>query len=276
MAFAVVLLFPSAPIGRSETAPLRIAVVEVPMPKHKPRLKLYSSEVVPADKELGVALAQVRLRQAETRAANGFREELSRRGEFALMRDTRTIGLAEQMDLGYGDEALPRELMTRFRNATGADAMLRFRITDYGRTPRKAMKWIWIGTGAWISGATALALTQEKTRPYIGAYLASEVIQEGAEAYLGSSLFGHEYKPVRIEAELIDFRTGAALWKDAKTMTASSKSLETFSKDERRRKEVELAVSVDRAVNALVGSLVRKLGGAGRHDLDRGVVVGDP
>ena len=104
-----------------------------------------------------------------------------------------------------------------------------------------------------------MAALSPKTRPYIGAYLLSEVVQEGAEAWLGTSLFGYEYKPVRVEAELIDAKDGTTLWRDASTKTASNKIMKAYPKEERDNRELQLAVATGRALDALMDSLARKV-----------------
>ncbi len=246
-------LVPSVDVSR----PLRVAVVEVPIAHSVKRLRYLSSDPRPSDRELERQLIAVKLRQAQEEAKAGMLDALKAEGHFVILKDTTTEALAESLDLAYGDETIPADIRTRFREASNADAIVRFRISDYGRTPRKVLKWIYIGTTAWIAGIITFAATNPQTRPYIGAYIGTEVLQEGAELYLGTSFFGHEYKPARVEAELIDLKTGAILWQDAKTRTASNQFLKIYPKDQRSR-ELELAISVDRATLDLAKSLAKK------------------
>ncbi len=247
-------LAPPADSGR----PQRIAVVEVPIAHSIKRLRQISSDPRPGDRQVERQLIAVKLRRAQDQARDGMISALESEGRFLVLKDTATAQLIDSLDLAYHDETIARDVLARFREVTNADAVLRFRISDYGRTPRKTLKWIYIVTSAWIAGVITIAATNPKTQPYIGAYIGTEVLQEGAELYLGTSFFGHEYKPARVEAELIDLRTGKILWQDAKTRTASKKFLKAYPKEQRSR-ELELAVSVDRATLDLAKSLAKKL-----------------
>ncbi len=256
----VALLGLSHPVS-PELTPIRLklAIVQVPTEARIKRLRWISSESAPKDKDVQKALIAVRLRQIQETTQATLVETLEQKPFCIVLKDPATTGWTDSLNLANNDAPIPVSALSRFREETQADAVLRFKITDYGRTPRKVMKWIYAGTGAWIVGAITLATLNSETRPYIGAYIGSEVLQEGAELYLGTSLFGAEYKPVRIEAELIDTRTGRVLWEDTKTKTASSGIMKNFPKEERKRKELQLAVSTERAISALVDSLSLKL-----------------
>ena len=241
--------------------PMRVAVVELPIAHNVKRLKLVSSDPRPKDHSVERSLIEAKLRQAEEDAKASMIEALEWKGEFSVEKNEAAQSLAKSLDLANDDRPIPLDRLDQFRQKTGVDAILRFRISDYGRTPRKVLKWIYAGTFAWIAGVITFAALNSNTRPYLGVYIGTEVLQEAAELYLGTSFFGHEYKPVRIEAELIDTKTGRNLWEDAKTRTASHKFLAPYPKPQ-RTKELELAVSSDRASVDLARSLVKRLFGA--------------
>lgn len=200
-----------------------------------------------------------KLHAAENDAKVGMIESLEWKGRVVVLKDAATTALADSLNLANGDRDIPLDALNRFHRETGSDAVLRFRISDYGRTPRNVMTWIYAGTAAWIAGVITLSVVNPKTRPYIGAYIGSEVAQEGAEFYLGTSFFGHEYKPVRIEAELINTNDGRVLWSDALTRTASGKIIKLYPEKERQRRELQLGISADRAVLGLADSLAARL-----------------
>lgn len=264
LAFILVAV-PSLPAGAPAvlpvgvvTPPMRVAVVELPIAHTVKRLRLVSSDPRPKERSAEQSVIQSKLRQAEDDAKESMIEALEWKGEFSVEKNEAAQSLAKALDLANDDRPIPLDRLDQFRQKTGVDAILRFRITDYGRTPRKVLKWIYAGTFAWIAGVITVAALNSNTRPYIGAYIGTEVVQEGAELYLGTSFFGHEYKPVRIEAELIDTRTGRNLWEDAKTRTASRKFLAPYPKPQ-RTKELELGVSSDRAIVDLARSLAKRL-----------------
>ena len=235
--------------------------MEVPIAHAVKRLRLISSDARPKDRSVERGVIGAKLRQAQADAKASMIEALEWKGEFVVDKNENAQNLADSLDLSNDDRPIPLDRLDQFREKSGVDAILRFRISDYGRTPKKVLRWIYAGTGAWIAGVITFAALNSNTRPYIGAYIATEVVQEAAELYLGTSFFGHEYKPVRIEAELIDTKTGRNLWEDAKTRTASRKFLAPYPKSQ-RTKELELAVSSDRAIVDLARSLVKRLFGA--------------
>lgn len=232
----------------------RLAIVQVPMNVRVKRLSLISSDST-KDRELQKLLISVRLRQADAFAKSSLVEDIERGTGYAVLKDSATEDLIESLDLAHNDGPIPISVLREFQEATLADAVLRFRVTDYGRTPRVYLKWVYAATAVWIGGVVTLATFSPRSRPYVGAYLLSEVVQEGAEAYLGTSLFGHEYKPVRVEAELLDGKSGRVLWHGSATRTASTGVMKSFPRAERDRKEIQLAVATDRAISSLVDGL---------------------
>lgn len=97
---------------------------------------------------------------------------------------------------------------------TGADAVLKFTLTDYGLTPT-----------AWRNGyitfevTTTLGLAaiiaysgSTVAKAAAGAYLVQEAIEETAEAYAGFWALDVVCRPVRIEAELIRLQPVMTVW----------------------------------------------------------------
>jgi len=100
------------------------------------------------------------------------------------------------------------------RASTGADAILRFGITDYGLTPK-----IWrngyitfeVTSTLAIAGVLAYAGTAA-AKAAAGAYLVQEGVEESAESYAGFWALDVVSRPVRIEAELVGLNPVATIW----------------------------------------------------------------
>ncbi len=259
VAIAVCLAFPSQALCDASPSKPRLAIVQVPMNVRVKKLALISNDST-KDRDLQKLLIPVRLRQADECAKSSLIENIERETGYSVLKDSATENLLDSLDLARNDRTVPISVLREFQEATLADAVLRFRVTDYGRTPHVYLKWVYTATAVWIGGVVTLATLDPHARPYIGAYLLSEVVQEGAEAYLGTSLFGHEYKPVRVEAELLDARSGRVLWHGSATRTASKSIMKSFPPAERDRKEVQLAVATDRALLSLVNALHKSRG----------------
>lgn len=160
----------------------------------------------------------------------------------------------DSAELIAGDAAIPPETLQKIRSTTGADAVFRFHITDIGSIPKIYDRWITIGTVGFVTGAVVIAYSDPVTRKFIGVYLLSEVVQEGAEAYGGYSLIDHYYRFARIEAELIDTRSGKNIWQDASTCAGQGKMLTEYPAEVRDRTETKISVALKRALGELVSS----------------------
>jgi len=240
--------------------PLKIVMVAVPPSAEVSDLEQISSVKPPNDNPKDKALEQTfvdaRLSEVFQQSAAAMTDELQAGGRFTVCSSQQLQQLAKQLDVGNKSETLTAEMRQQLEAQHCGDALLRFRITDYGTIPKTWDRWIAVGTGVWIGGITVLAYSKPASRPYIDAYLLSEVIQEGAETYAGYSLFGSVYTPVRIEAELIDLHTGEILWQDTDTGLAHQGSIFPFSPPADEDKIASrLDLSLKRSIQSLVGDL---------------------
>ena len=114
-------------------------------------------------------------------------------------------------------QPLDAATLARLRAQHPADAYLRLRVTDYGQTPAR-----WKTADITFEVVSTLAIggllyIHKATRPLAGVYLLQEGIEEYSEGYAGWWLFNRLSRPVRVEADLVDGRSGAVLWQDADT-----------------------------------------------------------
>lgn len=135
-----------------------------------------------------------------------------------------------------------------------ADAYLRVQITDFGQTPKS-----W--SGAYITfeivttaAIGALLYFQKTTRPLAGIYLIQESAEELGEGYGGFWLFNRLSRPVRMEADLVDGKTGAVLWHDSETGMAAWRWHNLWHMDTAGRDRL-IAISTDSMVNDLITEL---------------------
>lgn len=135
-----------------------------------------------------------------------------------------------------------------------ADAYLRFRVTDYGRTP-KAWKSAYISFEVVSTLAIGgLLYIHKTTRPLAGLYLLQEGVEEYSEGYAGWWLLNRLSRPIRIEADLIDGRSGALLWEDRVTGMAPWRSHNVWRMSAATRNQL-LQVSTQRVIRELVTAL---------------------
>lgn len=155
------------------------------------------------------------------------------------------------------DTPIPQNAADHVRAATGADAILRFNITDYGLTPK-----------TWRSGyitfevvstlAIAAAIASAGTtvaRDTAGAYLTQEAVEETAESYAGFRALDVVCRPVRIEAELIRLNPVKVVWKDSDTGLSDISLSRMTRKVGGAERDKQLDQATDDSVNDIVSDL---------------------
>jgi len=86
--------------------------------------------------------------------------------------------------------------------------MLRFGISDYGTTPKAWRQGIIVFEVVSTLDIAAIAYPRPATRTMASAYLVQEAIEESIEAYSGFWALDQVCRAVRVEAEMIDLKTG--------------------------------------------------------------------
>lgn len=149
----------------------------------------------------------------------------------------------------------------RLRSATGADALLRFRVTDYGYTPRSwRTAYITFEVTTTLAIAAAIAYSGSTVAGgAAGAYLLQETAEETAEGYAGFWALNEVSRPVRIEAELTRLEPLATLWKTAVTGLSDVRLSRLVRKVEPAERESQLEQSTDDAAKDIVMALSHAL-----------------
>ena len=155
------------------------------------------------------------------------------------------------------ETALSQDETDRIRSTTGADALLRFTITDYGLTPRSWRKgYITFEVTTTLALAAVIAYSGSTVaKAAASVYLVQETIEETAEAYAGFWALDVVCRPVRIEAELIRLKPVTTVWKISDTGLANvrlSRLTRKVGADERDR---QLDQATDYAVKDIVSAL---------------------
>jgi hypothetical protein len=186
--------------------------------------------------------------RAEGLALADMREALEQQPGLTIDDTDSTAHAVEQLALANPDVAITREIAQRLHVMTGADDLVRFRITDYGVTPkawRKAYITFEVTSTLAIAG---IAYAYPKTRTLAGAYLIEETIEETAEGYAGFWALNEVGRPVRVEAELTSLSDGTETWKAAATGLSDIRLARIFRKvspeeqDAQRQRATQLAV----------------------------------
>lgn len=162
--------------------------------------------------------------------------------------ESASFGGAPAMAIG---QPLDAAGLAALRAAHPADAYLRIQVTDYGQTPKS-----WKSAYVTFEVVSTLAIggllyVHSSTRPVAALYLVQEGVEEYSEGYAGWWLLNRLSRPVRVDADLIDGRTGAVLWRADATGMARWRWAHLWHMDDTARDDL-LNISLDRAVTGLV------------------------
>lgn len=203
-----------------------------------PQTKQISTEALASDRQQIEQQVEADLKQALAKAGLPLLAEAS-------------IVSTDNPKLAQVGQPLDAATLTELQAKHPADVYLRVKVTDFGETPKS-----WEGAYIGFEVVTTLAIAgalyvHTVTRPLAGAYLVEESVEEFSEGYAGFWLLNRISRPVRIEADLVDGKTGAVLWHDNETGLADWHWDHVWHMDDTTRDRL-LTESTDHAVKDLV------------------------
>jgi hypothetical protein len=138
--------------------------------------------------------------------------------------------------------------------ATGADALLRFGITDYGLTPQSWKKgFIAFEVTTTLAVAAVIAYSNSvAAKSMAGVYLVQEAIEETATGYAGFWALDEVCRPVRVEVELIRLNPVTTLWKASDTGLSDVSLSRLFRKVGADERDRQLDQATDYSVKDVV------------------------
>jgi len=143
--------------------------------------------------------------------------------------------------------------LTELRARLGADFVLIGSILDYGK-----VRWQWSAAGmmADLSIETiAIGLARAWNPSLLLANVGYEVLINGPIWFGGGYLFGAAFRPVRVEARVLETVHGEPIWQDQEVAIWSGGRLKQFPEAERSKKENQLYVNLSKAMEELGNSL---------------------
>jgi hypothetical protein len=247
------------PPGQSQMhAPIKILVMQSPMTINPGRLqKVLAPDIKPKLSVSDEPIAQG-VKHSQEQALAAMKSDLIKQSRLTLVTPPKQEKqLLNKIQGENFDTAISQDVADRIQTTTGADAILRFGITDYGLTPKSwrtgYITFEVVSTLA-IAGVIAYA-GSTAAKAAAGAYLAQETVEETAESYAGFWALDVVCRPVRIEAELIGLNPVNVLWKYSDTGLSDvslSRLTRKVGTDERDK---QLDQSTDYAVNDVVTDL---------------------
>jgi hypothetical protein len=242
-------------------APLRLVVVQSPMTVDAPRLQAVLAPGSKRKLSLSDEPIAQGVQRAELHAQAAMQFALGGRSGLDVVatpeRDKALIDRLADRSLGM---SLSQDDANRIAADADAEAVLRFRMTDYGLTPRAWRDaYIAFEVTSTLAIAGAIAYSGSAVAgTAAGAYLAQETVEETAEAYAGFWGLNVVSRPVRMTAELVRLDPVATVWQDSRTGLSDVE----LSRLTRRVGPRETARQLDQSTADAAGELASDLSAA--------------
>ncbi len=243
------------------SSPIKMIVLQAPMAIDHERLKAVFGKELSEDAPLPDAVIQEQESRAQTRALTAMNSALANQPSFVVVPTPTTDPSINTIENQNFDSPITQDDADRIALATGTDAILRYRITDYGLTPvawRKAYVTFEVASTLTIAGSIALIGTKV-ARTAGAVYLAEEGTEELAEGYAGFWAFNEVCRPVRIEAELIRLKPVQIIWKTSDTGTSDIRLSRIIRKIAPNELDGQLMLSTNHAASTVIKRLTAPL-----------------
>jgi hypothetical protein len=196
---------------------------------------------------------------AEVRALAEMQKALGTQTEIKIANSELVSRVINELQINNADTVITGEIAEQLHAASDADVLLRFRITDYGVTPKSWRNAVIVFEVTSTLGIAAIAYAYPATRPIAGIYLIEEGIEETVEAYAGFWALDEVSRPVRIEAELIVLNTGTQAWKSSATGLSDVGFTRLVRKVSAKERDAQLNSAIQEAAEKIVADLRKVL-----------------
>jgi len=244
-------------------SPIKILVMQSPMKIQSARLQKVLAPDAKQKLTVSAPALAHGISHSQQYALATMNTDLSKQAGLAVVTPSQAAMPLFDKIQGAAYSSIPSQTEAKqLQAATGADAILRFNITDYGLTPT-----------SWRSGyitfevVSTLAITAviasagtSLAKGAAGGYLAQETAEETAESYAGFWALDVVCRPVRIEAELIQLNPVKTVWTNSDTGLADVRFSRLSQKIAPAQRNMQLDQSTDYAVSEIVTDMAFSLG----------------
>jgi hypothetical protein len=239
--------------------PQKAVLVQTPMVMDDAAFnKLFATDLPKDSPESRQAIKNA-VDNAEVRAFAEMQKAFETQTEITMDNSEVVSRVINELQINNADTVITREIAERLHAASDADVLVRFRVTDFGVTPKSWRNAVIIFEVTTTLGIAALAYAYPATRPIAGIYLVEEGIEETLEAYAGFWALNEVSRPVRIEAELIALNTGTQAWKSSATGLSDLGLTRLVRKVSAAERDAQLNSAIQEAAEKIVADLRKAL-----------------
>jgi hypothetical protein len=240
------------------TYPQKVVLVQMPMVMDEVVLNKLFAPNSPKDSSESRQAVKNAVANAEAHALAEMRVALEQAG-IKVDSNEAVSDAVDELKINNADIVVTKEIAEQLHSVSGADALLRFRVTDYGATPKSWRNGVIIFEVTSTLGIAAIAYAYPATRAIAGVYLVEETIEETAEAYAGFWALNEVFRPVRIEAELIALTAGTQVWASSATGLSDVRLTRLVRKVSAAERDAQLNSATHEAVENIVADLPKVL-----------------
>jgi hypothetical protein len=235
--------------------PIKVLLSEVPLNIEQSRLQ---AVFMPDKKSQSKTAISSGTEHAQSYAFSQMQKMLEKQTSFTMISvPVAAKGNVDNILKSDLDHPLSQIDADAIHEATGADALLRFRITDYGLTPKSWRDgYIAFEVTSTLAIAGAIAYTgSTAAHAAAGGYLAQETVEETTEAYAGFWGLDVVTRPVRLETELIRLHPVQTIWETDETGMSDIKLSRLTRSVPVSERDMQLDQSMNHAVNDISADL---------------------
>jgi hypothetical protein len=251
--------------------PIKTLVMESPMLIEPERLKAVFVPDIKQESAASAVLVTEGEKHAQEYALASMKDALGKQTELDVIDPPEVASPTyDKIRDGKFSNPITQDEADWLRATTGADAILRFGVTDYGLTPkswRNGYITFEVTSTLAVAGVIAYAGTAA-AKAAAGAYLVQEGVEETAESYAGFWGLDVVSRPVRIEAELVSLNPVETIWKYSDTGLSDVSLSRLTRKVDSKERNSQLDQSTHYAVSDVVSELTVALK-LSEHRVDR-------
>ncbi|MBS0166233.1 MAG: hypothetical protein JSR29_09135 [Nitrospira sp.] len=174
---------------------------------------------------------------------------------FRFVSREETDALVEELQIA--PNTLPTaEQCAEFRRRLGADLLIATNILDYGK-----VRWQWAAMLAFADLAAEtiiIGLASGGNPALILGNVGIEVLANSAIFFGGGYLFGVAFRPVRVEARVLETTHGYPIWQSMEESVYAYGALKLLPEEVRGRKEAQLTLNLAEIMESLGDSLTNQ------------------
>ena len=235
---------------------LRIAVLPVQRDVEIKRLKDIETVPGPA-KEIPDEKEHIRQRMEKVTEdmARSIETRLTASPYFEVVPHEQVAEALAAQGVQPADVSLTPEQIKSLGTALNVRTVLVIRLSSYGHLKRRWVVYL-IGTGVVEGVVWGVAAVGATKNVWIGLTVGLEEIGQEILTWGGGAfLFNSYYAPITLEGELISTMDGKQVWSHTAFDSIDRKALKKLPKEERKKKEVQLKATAEKAEQDLVENL---------------------